>query len=59
MIVFYITCLKGSITAKGDLSKEYFGYYRILCRFGMDVVEVCRSGGYGIMVLHSLIYNSA
>ena len=31
-IIFYITCLKGSITSKGDLAMEYFGYNRILCR---------------------------
>ena len=29
-MVFYITCFKGSITAKGDLSMEYFGTQRNL-----------------------------
>ena len=30
VIVFYITCFKGSITAKGDLPMEYFGVQRNL-----------------------------
>ena len=32
----------GSITAKGDLSMEYFEYNGILCRFGMDVWVIPR-----------------
>ena len=32
VIIFYITCFKGSITSKGDLAREYFGYNGILIR---------------------------
>ena len=46
---------------------EYFGYNGILCMLewmcGLFqdnlVVEVCSSGGYGIVVSHSPIYDSA
>ena len=30
VIIFYITCFKGSITSKGDLAMEYFGVQRNL-----------------------------
>ena len=29
-IIFYITCFKSSITLKGNLAMEYFGYNGIL-----------------------------
>ena len=31
-IIFYIICFKGSITSKGDLVMEHFGYNGIFCR---------------------------
>ena len=62
-IIFYITCFKGCITSKRDLAMEYVGYTKSYASFNgcVDnyVVEVCRSGGYGIVVSHSLIYDSA
>ena len=37
VIIFYITCVKGSITSKGDLAMEYFWVQRNLMQVGMDV----------------------
>ena len=44
---------------------EYFGYNAgwngcvDYSKITLEVVEVCRSGGYGIVVSHSPIYDSA
>ena len=42
VIVFYITCSKGSITAKEDLSMEYFGVQRNLMQVwnGCGVIPI-------------------